>query len=172
MMKRWLGLFLLGVAMVPSFAGAAGVSVAVVNFTRLQTEAPQAIRARERIDSEFMLRKAKIDAAQKQIAQLEQRLADSEKLQDLELKSLQRDVRSRTLRLENAREELENDRRLRASEESDRLRRIVAEVIAEVANAEKVDVVLESGVITWASERANITDKVLARMQELDKAAK
>lgn len=171
-MNRLIGCLLLGASLLPSLAGAAGASVAVIEFTRLQAEAPQAIRARERIDSEFLSRQARIDAQAKQIAQLEQRLADRGKLQDAELKSLQRDVRSRTLRLENAKEELENDRRLRASEESDRLRRIVAEVIAEVATAEKVDVVLESGVVTWASDRANITEKVLARMQELDKAAK
>jgi Skp family chaperone for outer membrane proteins len=51
----------------------------------------------------------------------------------------------------------------------DHLRRVLSEVIAEVANAEKLDIVLESGV-TWASERANITDKVLARMRELSAA--
>ena len=84
-----------------------------------------------------------------------------------EAKSLERDIRSRKLRLENAKEELESDRRLRLSEEMDRLRRVLSEVIAEVAQAENLDIVLESGV-TWASDRANITDKVLARMRELD----
>jgi outer membrane protein len=53
----------------------------------------------------------------------------------------------------------------------DRLRRVLSEVIAEVAKAEQLDIVLESGV-TWASERANITDKVLERMRELDAAAR
>jgi outer membrane protein len=86
-----------------------------------------------------------------------------------EAKSLQRDIRSRKLRVENAKEELESDRRLRLNEEMDHLRRVLSEVIAEVANAEKLDIVLESGV-TWASERANITDKVLARMRELSAA--
>jgi outer membrane protein len=71
--------------------------------------------------------------------------------------------------VENAKEELESDRRLRLNEEMDHLRRVLSEVIAEVANAEKLDIVLESGV-TWASERANITDKVLARMRELSAA--
>jgi Skp family chaperone for outer membrane proteins len=44
-------------------------------------------------------------------------------------------------------------------------------VIAEVAKAEGLDIVLESGV-AWASERANITDRVLARMRELNAATK
>ena len=44
-------------------------------------------------------------------------------------------------------------------------------MIAEVAKAESLDIVLESGV-TWASDRANITEKVLLRMRELDQATK
>jgi len=146
--------------------------VAVVNVVRLQTEAPQVAEVRERIKAEFLVREAKTSAQQEQIKQLEQKLLrDRASMSDAESKSLQRDIRSRTLRLENAKEELESDRRLRLSEEMDHLRRVLSEVIAEVAKTEKLDIVLESGV-TWASERANITDKVLARMRELSAAEK
>ena len=146
--------------------------MAVVNVVRLQTEAPQVAEVRERIKAEFLVREAKTSAQQEQINQLEQKLLrDRASMSDAESKSLQRDIRSRTLRLENAKEELESDRRLRLSEEMDHLRRILSEVIAEVAKTEKLDIVLESGV-TWASERANITDKVLARMRELSAAEK
>lgn len=172
MINQWLASVLLGCLLVPSAALASDVSVAVVNVSRLQSEAPQVGRVREKIKAEFVTREAKIEAQQEQIEQLEQKLLrDREDISDGEAKSLQRDIRSRTLRLENAREELESDRRLRLSEEMDRLRRVLSEVIAEVAKAEKLDIVLESGV-TWASERANITDKVLARMRELESNSK
>lgn len=173
MRTRWLTstIWFALLAWLPLAASAMDLSVAVINFQRLQAEAPQAIKARERIDSEFLVRKAKIETQEKQIAQLESQVASATDLDETERKSVERDIRSRTLRLQNDKEELENDRRLRASEESDRLRLIVAEVISEVAVTEKVDVVLEIGVVTWASARANITDRVLARMQELDKAA-
>ncbi|MGB5198705.1 MAG: OmpH family outer membrane protein, partial [Sedimenticolaceae bacterium] len=115
---------------------------------------------------------AKVMAQQDQIDLLEQKLVrDQANMSGAEAKSLQRDIRSRTLRLENAKEELESDRRLRLSEEMDRLRRMLSEVIAEVAKADDLDIVLESGV-TWASERVNITDKVLARMRELNATTK
>ncbi|MCB1723781.1 MAG: OmpH family outer membrane protein [Gammaproteobacteria bacterium] len=153
-------------------AQAADVAVAVVNPLRLQSEAPQVASVREKIKLEFAAREAKTVAQQEQIAQLEEKLSrDRDKMSDAEAKSLQYDIRSRTLRLENAKEELESDRRLRLSEEMDRLRRVMAEVIAEVAKAENLDIVLESGV-TWVSARANITDKVLERMRMLDAAGK
>lgn len=167
MHKKWLALGMFACLLHASTLFAAEVSVAVVNVVRLQTEAPQVAEVRERIKTEFLVREAKTLAQQEQINQLEQKLLrDRANISDAESKSLQRDIRSRTLRLENAKEELESDRRLRLSEEMDHLRRVLSEVIAEVAKAEKLDIVLESGV-TWASERANITDKVLVRMREL-----
>jgi outer membrane protein len=174
-MKRWRWtkiLAVVGLFVLSGMPSAADLSVAVVNVVRLQSEAPQVAKVRDKIKAEFAQREARTLSQEEQIAQLEEKLArDRDKMSDAEAKSLQRDIRSRTLRLENAKEELESDRRLRLSEEMDRLRRVLAEVIAEVAKAEKLDIVLESGV-TWASERANITDKVLARMRELDAAAK
>lgn len=149
---------------------AAEVAVAVVDVAQLQREVPQITRLRERIAADFALREERLAAQQAQITRLEAKLAeDGGGMGITESKSLQRDIRSRRLRLENAKEELESDRRLRLNEEMDRLRRVLSEVIAEVAIAEKLDIVLESGV-TWASARANVTDKVLARMRELDAA--
>lgn len=147
---------------------AADLTVAVVDVARLQREVPQIPRLRARIAADFALREENLAAQGEQIARLEAKLVkDGEDMGNTEAKSLQRDIRSRKLRLENAREELDSDRRLRLNEEMDRLRRVLAEVIAEVATAENLDIVLEGGV-TWASARANITDKVLSRMRELD----
>lgn len=171
-MKRWRTLAGVCLWLVIGAPGAADLPVAVVNVIRLQSEAPQVAKVRDKIKAEFAAREGRTEAQQEQIAQLEEKLLrDRDNMSDAEAKSLQRDIRSRTLRLENAKEEMESDRRLRLSEEMDRLRRVLAEVIAEVAKAEKLDIVLESGV-TYASERADITDRVLARMRELDAAAK
>ncbi len=172
MIRRFIALLMILASGWSGAALASDVKVAVVNVSRLQSEAPQVAEVRLKIQQEFAAREAKVAAQEEQIAKLEQKLVrDRSQISDAEAKSLQRDIRSRNLRLENAREELESDRRLRLSEEMDHLRRVLAEVIAAVAEAEKLDLVLESGV-TWASERANITNKVLARMRELDQNAK
>lgn len=166
--------FLIAFALVVGWTGsgfAAEVSVAVVDVAKLQREVPQINRLRERIALDFKSREERLTAQQEQIARLEAELSkDGAEIDNTESKKLQRDIRSRKLRLENAQEELASDRRLRLNEEMDRLRRVLAEVIAEVAITEGLDVVLESGV-TWASARANITDKVLTRMRELDAAS-
>jgi Skp family chaperone for outer membrane proteins len=145
--------------------------VAVVDVARLQREVPQIARLREKIAKDFADRETDLEEQRTLINRLKQELAEREaELTATESKSLQRDIRSRTLRLENAKEELDSDRRLRLNEEMDRLRRVLSEVIAEVATTEELDIVLDSGV-TWVSSRANITNKVLERMRELDAAA-
>jgi outer membrane protein len=169
-MRRLVALLSLLAVMWTGAVVAADVAVAVVDVARLQREVPQINRLRERIEVDFAAREQRLAEQQGQIERLEAMLVDEGRtISENEAKSLQRDIRSRKLRLENAREELESDRRLRLNEEMDRLRRVLAEVIAEVAKADNLDIVLESGV-TWASARANITDKVLARMHELDAA--
>lgn len=170
MLKRYSMVMVLAMLLSAGHVAVADVSVAVVNVVRLQNEVPQVARVREKIKAEFAAREAKAVEQKEQITHLEERLLnDRANFSDTEAKSLQRDIRSRNLRLENAKEELDSDRRLRLNEEMDHLRRVLSEVIAEVAKTEGLDIVLESGV-TWASERANITDKVLARMRELDAA--
>jgi outer membrane protein len=145
--------------------------VAVVDVARLQREVPQIARLREKIEKDFADRETDLEEQRILVNRLKQELAEREvELTATESKSLQRDIRSRTLRLENAKEELDSDRRLRLNEEMDRLRRVLSEVIAEVATTEELDIVLDSGV-TWVSSRANITNKVLERMRELDAAA-
>ncbi|MGB5255228.1 MAG: OmpH family outer membrane protein [Sedimenticolaceae bacterium] len=172
MMRRRIAVTLVALWSFSNGSIAGEMNVVVVDVVRLQTEAPQVTEVREKIKVEFAAREAKVMAQQDQIDLLEQKLVrDQANMSGAEAKSLQRDIRSRTLRLENAKEELESDRRLRLSEEMDRLRRMLSEVIAEVAKADDLDIVLESGV-TWASERVNITDKVLARMRELNATTK
>lgn len=103
MERRWLvTLLALGIGLFGS-AHAADVTVAVVNALRLQSEAPQVASVREKIKVEFAAREAKTVAQQEQIEQLEQKLLrERDGMSDAEAKSLQRDIRSRTLRLENA----------------------------------------------------------------------
>ena len=82
---------------------AAGVSVAVVNVVRLQTEVPQLAGVRAKIKAEFSAREAKLASQKDQIVLLENKLLqDRGKMNETEAKSLQRDIRSRNLRVENA----------------------------------------------------------------------
>ncbi len=144
----------------------AEVSVAYVNATRLLQEAPQVAQIKERIRSEFSARDRRLVEMQKQIGVLEERLARGEGLTSEQQQRLQKDISARKLKFKHARDELEQDKQLRFSEEEERFSRIMHEVIAQVAQDRKLDLVLQSGAI-WVSPRIDITQTVLERLRAM-----
>ena len=170
--KFFTSFFLAAALLTGGVAQAGDVKVAAVEVPRLLTEPPQVHKLREKLKEEFASRDSQLVAQQKQIKQLEEKLSkDGAIMSEDEVKRLERDIISRRLKLKNARSELQQERQLRQNEELDKLRGVLAEVIQQVAREEKLDIVLESGV-TWVAAQANITDKVLAKLRELDKAGK
>ena len=82
-----------------------------------------------------------------------------------EAKKLERDIIARRRKLKSDQTAFQEDLSLRQNEELGKLRKVIAEVIISVAQQEKIDLVLESGVV-WASDRINLTDKVLERLRK------
>jgi len=147
-------------------AALAEVSVAYVNATRVLQEAPQVARIKERIRDEFSARDQRLVEMQRQIRVLEERLTRSEGLTSEQQQRLQNDINARKLKFKHARDELEQDKQLRFSEEEERFSRIMHEVIAQVAQDRKLDLVIQSGAI-WVSPRIDITQTVLERLRAM-----
>ena len=144
--------------LLPMAPFAAEVTVAVVNAVRLQTEAHRSQRCVRRFGVEFAARASPGPLHNRSRSSAREAVARPRQDERRGGQSLQRDIRSRTLRLENAKERAESDRRLRQRRDGPPASRTV-EVMPRVAKAESLDIVLESGVTTWASDRANITEK-------------
>ncbi len=146
---------------------AAEVSVGYVNLARLLQEAPQVKRIKARIREEFRARDQRLVELQKQIAAVEARLREAgDALTAEERERLQTDLASRKAEYQRARNELEQSKQLRFSEEEEKFSRVVREVSAQVAQDRKFDLLLEGGVI-WVSPRIDITALVLARLREM-----
>jgi outer membrane protein len=144
----------------------AEVKIGFVEVARLLQDAPQVQQVRDRIKSEFARRDDELVAQQKQLKQLEDKLTrDGAIMSDGEIKRLERDIIARRRKLKNEQTAFQEDLALRQNEELGKLRKVIAEVIIEVARQEKFDLVLESGVV-WASDRVNITDTVLQRLKK------
>ncbi len=149
-----------------SAAASAEVKIAFVEVARLLQDAPQVQQVRDRIKSEFARRDDELVAQQKQLKQLEDKLGrDGAIMSDAEMKRLERDIIARRRKLKNEQTAFQEDLALRQNEELGKLRKVIAEVIIEVAREEKFDLVFESGVV-WASDRVNITDRVLQRLKK------
>ncbi len=145
--------------------------LAFVNTQRVMDQAPQAQAARELLKNEFAPRDQKIVAMQKELKQLEEELArnaavlsDSLRVkQERKITSLKRDIK-------RARDEFLEDLNLRRNEELGKLQKLISDAIVAVARDNGYDIVLGDTVL-YASERVDITDKVLERLRRQSGAA-
>jgi outer membrane protein len=146
---------------------AAGVSVAFVHTARLLNESPQINTLKRKVGEDFAARERRLTEMQMQIKVLQEELEkEGPGMSASEHRRLKHDITTRRLKYKHARDELTQDKQLRYSEEEERVTRIIREVIEQVAQDEKIDIVLQSGVL-WVSPEVDITDKVLKRLRGL-----
>jgi len=154
----------------PSLGSAAeGFRIAFVEVPRLLQEAPQVAAVRDGLKKEFSRRDKDLVTLQDEIKKIEDRLQrDGAILSDAETQRLERDLVAKQRKLKTAQNEFQEELSLRQNEELNKLRRQIAEVIIEVAKEDNFDLILETGVV-FASDRANVTEKVLERLKRLGK---
>lgn len=147
-------------------ATAAEYKIAFVEVPRLLRDAPQVEAVRDKLKKEFSRRNDDLVAQADQMKKLEEKFRrDSTIMSDAEAKRLERDIVSRQRKLKSAQNEFQEDLALRQNEELGKLRKVIGEIIVQVAKDGQFDLVLESGVV-YASDRANITDQVLERLRK------
>ncbi|PUD98906.1 MAG: hypothetical protein C3L25_10770 [Candidatus Sedimenticola endophacoides] len=160
--------FLMGLA---GAALAEGVRIGVVNPNKLVERSPQYDQVRRDLEKEFQQRNQNMLDKQKQLKVLEEKKAtDSAVMSDVGLNRLEQDIRSHRRHLNLVKEEFREDLNVRRTEEFNKLLRHVSEVVHQVAREENLDVVLSQGIV-FASQRVDLTDRVLERLREQFKAA-
>jgi outer membrane protein len=148
-----------------ALSAAEGYKVAFVEVPRLLQDAPQVAAVRENLKKEFARRDKDLVALQGEIKKIEEKLQrDGAILSDVETQRLERDLVGKQRKLKAAQNEFQEELSLRQNEELNKLRRQIAEEIIEVSKEDGLDLVLETGV-GFASDRANVTEKVLERLK-------
>lgn len=139
--------------------------VGVVNAAALLEKAPQAESARSKLEKEFAPREKILVEAQKRIRKMEDRLnKDGAVMSESERRRMERDLMSEKREYKRTQEEFREDLNIRRNEELAELQRLIYDVIVSLAKQEKYDVIVGDGVI-FASDRIDITDKVLDRLR-------
>jgi len=163
-LKSFTGLVL---ALLLASPAQAEISVAYVDAAKLLKDAPQVEQIRQKIRKEFEARDQRLLEMRKQTGLLEARLAaEGERLPAEDRQRLESDIGNRRLQLKDVRDELEQDKQLRFSEEEEHFSRVIFEVVQQVAQDENLDLVLQGGVF-WVSPKVNITDRVLVRLRAM-----
>jgi len=140
--------------------------IGFVEVARILGEAPQIAAIRDKLKKEFSRRDEELLAQGKQIKTLTEQLKrDGKVMSESEAQRLEKDILSRRRKLKNAQTAFQEDLSLRQNEELQKIRKQIAEIIQTISKENNFDIVLESGVV-YSSERANITARVLERMNQ------
>lgn len=149
-----------------SIAAAADVKIGFVNIASIMEKAPQADAARKALEREFSSRDANLTADRDAILELENQLrTDGEVMSESKRAALEKRILKRKREFNRAKDELKEDFNIRRNEELGKLQRQVYDVIVELAKNEKYDLMVTERVL-YASERIDITDKILALLKK------
>ena len=164
MLTRYL--LLLGLLCTSYWVAAQEVRIAFVNTAQVLEQAPQAGAVRLTLQNEFAPRDASLVTEQQRIRALEDRLLrEAATMSDEERRRLERELLSQQRELKRSRDEFSEDFNIRRNEELARMQRSIASSIVNLAREMGFDLVIESGVI-YASERVDITERVIARLKQ------
>lgn len=145
----------------------AELKIGFVNVPRVLEKAPQAEDAKKRLEREFSPRDKQLVAQQKEIKNMEDKLArDSAVLGESEMRKLERDIVNKKREAQRAQAEFSEDFNIRRNEELGKLQRGIFEAIKAIAKEENYDLLLTDGVV-YANDKIDITEQVQRKLVQM-----
>ncbi len=145
----------------------AELKIGFVDVARVLESAPQAEKAKKRLEKEFSPRDKLLVAQQKKIKKLEEKLQrDAAVLSEAEGRKLERELISKKREAKRAQQEFTEDFNMRRNEELGKLQQKILEAIKSLAKEEHYDLLLTSGVI-HASEQVDVTSRVQEKLNKM-----
>ena len=154
----------------PLGAAHAEAKIAVVNWSRLLEEAPQAKAAMAALQEEFQPRQKEIVSQQKDLKAKEDKLnRDGAVMAENERRNTEKDLREGQRDLQRKQNEWVEDLNLRRNEEIGKLQRSLQTEVEAFARTSGYDLIIGEGVL-YRNESMDITAQVLTALQSRYKA--
>jgi outer membrane protein len=166
-MKNRISLFLILLLATTSSFAAGDLKIGFVNVAKVLEKAPQASKAKTRLESEFSPRDKALVSQQKEIKTLEDKLAkDSAVIGDEERRRIERDLLDKKRDAARAQQEFSEDFNMRRNEELGNLQKRIVEAVRALAKEESFDLLLTDGVI-YANDQIDVTSRVQQKLETL-----
>ncbi|QSA99863.1 OmpH family outer membrane protein [Methylomonas sp. EFPC1] len=164
-MKNRISLFL----MLMIFAGVsrAELKIGFVNVAKVLEKAPQAAKAKTRLETEFSPRDKALVSQQKEIKSLEEKLGrDTAVMGEEERHRIEKDILDKKRDAARAQQEFSEDFNMRRNEELGNLQKRIVEAVRALAKEESFDLLLTDGVI-YANDQIDVTSRVQQKLENL-----
>jgi len=158
-----IGFFLLGVVSGAS-AQVSDLKVAYVNMAKAIETSTQAENVLKKLKSEFDPKDQKLTAQREKLKKIETKLEKTALvINESDRKNLEKEVRDLRRKIKRDTNEFREELNVRQNEELRKLEKLVLKVVADIAETEKYDLIINQGAV-FASNRIDITEKVLAAL--------
>ena len=158
MLKKYI---LAGLALLSLSAGAcAEGKIGFVNSQKILNDAPQAARAKKKIEKDFEKRDQDLQRSAKQLQGLQEALdKNAVTMVESERRNKEREFADLNRDFQRKQREFREDLSQRQNEEMASIFERVNKIIKQIAEAEKYDIIFQEAV--YANPRIDITDKVI-----------
>ncbi len=164
-MKMKIALFL-GLLLAAN-ASYADLKIGFVNIPAVLEKAPQAEKAKKRLEQEFSPRDKQLVAQQKEIQSMDDKMAkDAAVMGESARSNLEKDILNKKRDAKRAQQEFSEDFNVRRNEELGKLQRRIVEAIREIAKDQNFDLLLTDGVI-YASDQIDVTSQVQQKLSTM-----
>lgn len=142
----------------------ADLKIGFVNIPAVLEKAPQAEKAKKRLELEFSPRDKQLAAQQKEIQNMDEKMAKDQAIMGESARTnLEKDILNKKRDVKRAQQEFSEDFNIRRNEELSKLQRRIIEAIREIAKTQNFDLLLTDGVI-YASDTIDITSQVQQKL--------
>ena len=164
-MKNRITLFLMLMLVVG--VSHAELKIGFVNVAKVLEKAPQAAKAKSRLETEFSPRDKALVSQQKEIKNLEDKLSrDSAVMGEEERRKVEKDIVEKKRDAARSQQEFSEDFNMRRNEELGNLQKRIVEAVRQLAKEESFDLLLTDGVI-YANDQIDVTSRVQQKLETL-----
>jgi outer membrane protein len=162
MMKNKIALFL--ALMFAANISHAELKIGFVNVPKVLEKAPQAEKAKQRLEKEFSPRDKQLVAQQQEVIKLEEKYnKDSKVMAEPARRKLESEIIAKKRDAKRAQQEFSEDFNQRRNEELGKLQRRIVDAIKELAKEENFDLLLTDGVI-YTNDDIDVTARVQTKL--------
>ncbi|WP_169902792.1 OmpH family outer membrane protein [Paraferrimonas sedimenticola] len=159
-------LLILSMLAVP-FAANAADKIVVVDMQKVFEQLPQRETVAQAINAEFGDRIAEVQKMQDDLrADMEKQQRDAALMNDKQKTDLARQIEGAQADLQLKGKALDEDLRRRQGEEQNKLLMQVQQAINALAEKEQYDLIIQRGAVVFASEKTDISDKVVEALSK------
>ena len=160
---RWTLAALIGIA-----GPALGqVAIGFVSLDRILREAPAAQEAQKKLEKEFSRRGQELSKIADQLKQMQESLEkNAVTMSESERQRRERELSDANRDFQRRQREFNEDLGQRRKEEFEKVIERANRAVRQIAEAEKLDVVFQNEQVVWASNRIDITDKVIKALDD------